>query len=38
MLWDELELEDVEYFLHCIEMNNTNIIFNLDLGQLGQAW
>ena len=40
MLRDKWELEDVQYFLHCIEIDNTNINVNLNLGlgQLGQAW
>ena len=33
------QTEDIQYFLHCAEIDNTNIIFNLDLYlcQLGQA-
>ena len=40
ILWEKWELEDVQYFLHCMEIDNIDIIFNLDLdlGQLGQAW
>ena len=40
IFWAEWELDDVQYFLHCVEIENTNIIFNLDLdlGQLRQAW
>ena len=40
IFWDEWELDDAQYFVHCVEIDNTNIIFNLDLdlGQLGQAW